>query len=56
MQLNLPLLARAIGEAFEDKMRHLSTQWHAQQQEVVRLDVLIERNLKHPGFSPEEFV
>jgi len=38
------------GEAFADKMRRLTAQWRAQQQEAARLDAVIEHNLKTIGF------
>ncbi len=38
------------GEPFEEKMRRLSALWREQRAEGVRLDVLIEANLKELGF------
>jgi len=39
------------GEAFEDKMRRLTAQWRAQQQEATRLDKVIARHLEQIGFG-----
>ena len=42
------------GEPFEDRMRHLVTQWCEQQAEGVRLDTAIARNLEALGFGGED--
>jgi len=39
------------GEAFADKMQRLTAQWRAQQEEGVRLDAVIARNLAQLGFG-----
>lgn len=43
--------AEEDDEPFEEKMRRLSAQWQAQQQEAAKLDAVIAANLQALGFQ-----
>lgn len=39
------------GEPFEEKMRRLAVEWRKQRLEAVKLDALVETNLKNLGYG-----